>query len=202
MFRWRWERKFKHQILCTGWYEIYQKMIKEWWAWLGLEKSIDLVIFVMCWSLSKTDLNQGSFTNLLVCFYPTWLNSQINPQINLYFYWTEKDFENCPMTHNSENYKHLWVLLCSSQLKGKQITIYKLGSWRANNRFNNICCFWRLILCLLVGKSSFAFIMKPCNWLDRVKTHHFPPVFLVKWVRHFVFYKIIIQLHIFHLSVL
>ena len=37
--------------------------------------------------------------------------------------------------------------------------------------------------------------MKPCNWLDRVRTHRFFPVFLLKWVRHFVFHKIIMQLH-------
>ena len=136
-----------------------------------------------------------------MCFYYTWLNLQLNPQINWCYYWTGKDFENSPMTLSSESYRYLWVLLFPTPSPPnwgkKKITIYKWGAGVEEPRIGAIkyVAFEDWFCAYLWGVSSFAFIVKPYNWLDRVKTHHFFTVFLLKWISHFVFHKIIMQLH-------
>lgn len=157
-------------------------------------------------SSSTTKVNWGSFLSyLLVSFYPTWpipkvtfmgLAIEAKRAYKLLLKWQgvwkhPHDIDQKAI----HNYESCSALPHPISTQNKKINIYKLGSRRAKNRCNKLCCFWRLILCLLVGKKQPHFYCEGLQLIRQSEDSSFFPVFLLKWIRHFVFHKIIMQLH-------
>lgn len=140
------------------------------------------------------------FTAISFCVLRLYMTiPQINPQVKWWLLLYYGGLGTDPWLI-AQKTRHLWVLFCSSpsissQLRKKKWIFINWGVEEPRIGAIKYVAFEGGFCAYLWGKKQLCFFYEALQLIRQSEDSSFFPVFLLKWIRHFVFHKIIMQPH-------